>query len=203
MFSHVQCSPVGCGVAKPASVLRRASTRRAAAPSRASDPPRRPRRVWPRRLKRPRRMRPGCGAQLTGRNMRAHFTICPERLAASDQVDRRVRNSNPSADDHRDGDCRAVGAVTPSSRRARCGRVPRGGGYAAVWVVHRVSPAPASPFFSCTDCGSGSDGRIWQIWALTSRNSLCRTWYLRNSSISRSALRTAAGLGRDSVTVFP
>jgi hypothetical protein len=58
-------------------------------------------------------------------------------------------------------------------------------------------------FFSCIDWGSGSDGRLWQIWALTSRNSLFRAWYLRNSSISRSALRTAAGLGRDSVMVFP
>src|SRR5664279_3389662 len=58
-------------------------------------------------------------------------------------------------------------------------------------------------FFPCTDCRSGSEGRIWHICALTSRNSLCRAWYLRNSSISRSALRTATGWGRDSVTVFP
>jgi len=26
----------------------------------------------------------GCGVQLTGRNMRAHFTICAKRSAASD-----------------------------------------------------------------------------------------------------------------------
>jgi len=29
-------------------------------------------------------MRLGCGARLTGRNMRAHFTICPKRPAGSD-----------------------------------------------------------------------------------------------------------------------
>jgi hypothetical protein len=31
----------------------------------------------------------GCGAQLTGRNTRAHFTICAKRPAASDNVERR------------------------------------------------------------------------------------------------------------------
>jgi hypothetical protein len=31
----------------------------------------------------------GCGAQLTGRNMRAHFTICPKRPAASGDMERR------------------------------------------------------------------------------------------------------------------
>jgi hypothetical protein len=31
----------------------------------------------------------GCGAQLTGRNMRANFTICGKRPAASGDVDRR------------------------------------------------------------------------------------------------------------------
>jgi hypothetical protein len=35
----------------------------------------------------------GCGAQLTGRNMRAHFTICSKRLAASDGANRRGRSS--------------------------------------------------------------------------------------------------------------
>src|ERR1700693_5554650 len=29
----------------------------------------------------------GCGAQLTGRNMRAHLTICAKRPAASDHVE--------------------------------------------------------------------------------------------------------------------
>jgi len=33
----------------------------------------------------------GCGAQLTGRNMRAHFTICPKRPAVSEDGDRRGR----------------------------------------------------------------------------------------------------------------
>jgi len=32
-----------------------------------------------------------CGAQLTGRNMRAHFTICPKRPAVSEDGDRRGR----------------------------------------------------------------------------------------------------------------
>jgi len=35
----------------------------------------------------------GCGAQLMGRNMRAHFTICSKRLAASDDANRRGRSS--------------------------------------------------------------------------------------------------------------
>jgi hypothetical protein len=30
-----------------------------------------------------------CGADLTGHQMRAHFTICAKRPAASDDVDRR------------------------------------------------------------------------------------------------------------------
>jgi len=30
-----------------------------------------------------------CGAQLSGRNMRAHFTICAKRPAASGDVERR------------------------------------------------------------------------------------------------------------------
>jgi hypothetical protein len=38
----------------------------------------------------------GCGAQLTGHQMRAHFTICAKRLAASDHMDRRGRNSSSS-----------------------------------------------------------------------------------------------------------
>src|SRR5271163_1066742 len=33
----------------------------------------------------------GCGAQLTGRDMRAHFTICPKRPAVSEDGDRRGR----------------------------------------------------------------------------------------------------------------
>jgi len=55
-------------------------------------------------------------------------------------------------------------------------------------------------FFSCSDGRSGSEGRWWQICALTSGNSLCRAWYLRNSSISRSAFRTAAALAMQLVS---
>jgi len=42
------------------------------------------------------RMRCGwdCGAQLTGRQVRAHFTICAKRPAGSDHVDSRERNLN-------------------------------------------------------------------------------------------------------------
>jgi hypothetical protein len=58
-------------------------------------------------------------------------------------------------------------------------------------------------FFSCWDSGSASDGRKWQIWALTSRNSFCSVWNWRNSPISRFALLTAAASGRDSVRVLP
>jgi hypothetical protein len=56
----------------------------------------------------------GCGAQLTGRNMRAHFTICAKRPAGSDHVDPRRRNSKvkrgpPAAD--------GCGAAAPDLRR--------------------------------------------------------------------------------------
>src|ERR1035437_6757566 len=58
-------------------------------------------------------------------------------------------------------------------------------------------------FFSCGDSASGSGGRSWQICALTSTNSLCSDCSLRNSAISRSALRIAAWSGKHSVTVLP
>jgi hypothetical protein len=45
-------------------------------------------------------MKCGCGAKLTGRTMRAYFTICAEQPAASDQVDRRGRTLRLSADTH-------------------------------------------------------------------------------------------------------
>ena len=47
-------------------------------------------------------------------------------------------------------------------------------------------------FFSCGESTSGSNGRIWQICALTSTNSLCRPCSFRNSAISLSAFRVAA-----------
>src|SRR6202162_5656413 len=50
----------------------------------------------------------GWGAQLTGRKMRAHFTICPHRPAASDHVNRRGRNSK-------------VKRGSPPGRRMPCG----------------------------------------------------------------------------------
>jgi hypothetical protein len=49
----------------------------------------------------------GCGAQLTGRQMRAHFTICPKR-PASEYRDRRGR-------------CLKVMRGRPPGRRILCG----------------------------------------------------------------------------------
>src|ERR1035441_215852 len=58
-------------------------------------------------------------------------------------------------------------------------------------------------FFSSGESTSGSDGRSWQICALTSISSLCRSCSFRNSAISRSAFRVAGWSGKDSVTVLP
>jgi hypothetical protein len=44
----------------------------------------------------------GCGAQLTGRYMRAHFTTCPKRPEASDDVERRRGILKVSVDGRRD-----------------------------------------------------------------------------------------------------
>jgi hypothetical protein len=65
----------------------------------------------------------GCGEQLTGRNMRAHFTTCAKRSAASGDVERRrgtlkVKRGRPARD--RGGD--AVGVVAPCSPDATCVR---------------------------------------------------------------------------------
>jgi hypothetical protein len=57
-----------------------------------------------------------------GARMRAHFTICAKRPAASDHMDRRGRNPKPSAAAHRGGECSVVGAAQPDPRRARCAR---------------------------------------------------------------------------------
>jgi hypothetical protein len=46
----------------------------------------------------------GSSAQLTGRNMRAYFTICPSRPAAFDREDRRGRTRRSSTDSHRAAD---------------------------------------------------------------------------------------------------
>lgn len=50
-------------------------------------------------------------------------------------------------------------------------------------------------FFSSGESTSGSDGRIWQICALTSIRSLCRACSFRNSVISLSAFALRAGRG--------
>jgi hypothetical protein len=65
----------------------------------------------------------GRGEQLTGRNMRAHFTICPNRPAASEHVDRRARSPKVKLKvkraTYRGGDCCAAGAAAPGSQRAQ------------------------------------------------------------------------------------
>src|ERR1022692_2482608 len=58
-------------------------------------------------------------------------------------------------------------------------------------------------FFSWAVCSVCSTGRVRQILRLTSINSPVKVWNLRNSAISLSALRTAAGEGRFWVTVLP
>jgi hypothetical protein len=66
------------------------------------------------------RGRNAAGADLSGHQSSAHFAICPNRPAASGDVERRGRNSKPSADAHRGGECSAVGGAVPGSRLARC-----------------------------------------------------------------------------------
>jgi hypothetical protein len=58
-------------------------------------------------------------------------------------------------------------------------------------------------FFSCAFGLSSSTGRKRQIAVLVSTNWRLSSWNLRNSATSRSALRRAAGVGRDSEMVFP
>jgi hypothetical protein len=58
-------------------------------------------------------------------------------------------------------------------------------------------------FFSWSVCCSSSADRKRQIFRLTSTNAPVSVWNLRNSAISLSALRTAAGEGRFWVTVLP
>src|SRR5882672_12460114 len=58
-------------------------------------------------------------------------------------------------------------------------------------------------FFSWAVCSVCSTGRKRQILRLTSTNWPVNVWNLRNSAISLSALRTAAGEGRCCVTVLP
>jgi hypothetical protein len=58
-------------------------------------------------------------------------------------------------------------------------------------------------FFSWAVCAVCSTGRKRQIFRLTSTRSSVRPWNLRNSAISLSAFRRAAGDGRLCVTVLP
>jgi hypothetical protein len=61
-------------------------------------------------------MRLALRRQLTGPNMRAHFTICPKRPAASDNADPRGRNLEAKPAGHV-GECRAVGAESRNHPR--------------------------------------------------------------------------------------
>jgi hypothetical protein len=63
-------------------------------------------------------LRLGCGAELTGRQIRAHFTICAKRPVASNDMDRRGRNSK-------------VRRGRPTGPRTKHG-----------WVAHRAYRAP-------------------------------------------------------------
>jgi hypothetical protein len=60
-------------------------------------------------------MRLGLRRQLTGRQLRAHFTVCPDRLDASDQADRRGEaREDPRTHDR---ECCAAGAAERDSRQ--------------------------------------------------------------------------------------
>ena len=58
-------------------------------------------------------------------------------------------------------------------------------------------------FFSWSVCASSAAGRKRQRAVLVSTNSRLNSWNLRNSATSRSALRMAAGVGKDSEMVLP
>jgi hypothetical protein len=60
-------------------------------------------------------MRLCCGAQLTGRNMRAHFTICPNRPVppSTGTGEGGARRLGPAA--HRDRKCCVAGVAAPTS----------------------------------------------------------------------------------------
>jgi hypothetical protein len=69
----------------------------------------------------------GRGAQLTGHQMRAHFTIYPERPTASDRVDRRWKNSTSKRG-------------RPPGRRMPCGW--RCAAQLTASRIRRISPGP-------------------------------------------------------------
>jgi hypothetical protein len=58
-------------------------------------------------------------------------------------------------------------------------------------------------FFSCSLRRCSSTGRRRQMFSFTSRNERLSSWNFRNSAISRSALRTDAGVGKASLMVLP
>jgi hypothetical protein len=62
----------------------------------------------------------GCGAERTGPQMRAHFTICPNR-GRLDHVNRRGRNSKAKRDARLAGECSAAGVAGVVGRFRRHG----------------------------------------------------------------------------------
>src|SRR6516165_1978574 len=72
-------------------------------------------------------------------------------------------------------------------------------------LVYFLRDFPADLFgrFFSSGVRVSSTGRKRQICSLTSTSSWPSCWKRRNSAISCSALRTAAGVGKASVTVVP
>src|ERR1700730_3957390 len=73
----------------------------------------------------------------------------------------------------------------------------------SIYFARDFLPDRFGVFFSAGVCSCSSKGRKRQIAALTSTNSRLNCSHWRYSSISCSALRRAAGLVKDSVTVLP
>jgi hypothetical protein len=67
----------------------------------------------------------GCGAQLTGRNMQAHFTICPKRPAGSPNGDCRTRSSKVKRGRPPGPRMKCGWVVATSLRRVGCDRISR------------------------------------------------------------------------------
>jgi hypothetical protein len=89
----------------------------------------------------------GCGEQLTGRNMRAYFTICAKRPAVSGDVDRRGRSSKVKRGR------RGAGA----SEMQLALRRPNHGEPGARALYQMPAPAGSPPGGEC--CAGGAAGR--------------------------------------------
>jgi len=72
-----------------------------------------------------------------------------------------------------------------------------------IYFARDLPPDRFRRFFSWSVCASSWAGRKRQIAVLVSTNSRLSSWNLRNSATSRSALRMAAGVGKDWEMVLP